>query len=424
MAATDGGVFGLGDARFFGSMGGQRLNQPIVGMTATRSGQGYWLVASDGGIFAFGDAPFFGSTGNLRLNQPVVGMAATPSGKGYWLVASDGGIFAFGDAVFIGSMGGVRLNAPVRGMLVRPGPPDQVFEPAHTDPPVAPGVPTTPATPGATLVGAGDIAQCGSGGALVTKAQATAKLLDAIPRDPSTVVFNTGDNVYESGSASEYANCYNPTWGRHKDRTRPVPGNHEYNTPGGSGYYGYFGAAAGPAGQGWYSYNLGAWHVVVLNSNCVAVGGCADGSPQMNWLKADLAASQAACTVAMWHHPRFNSGASHGNTVEVQPLWDTLYQNGAELILNGHEHVYERFAPQTPNQQADSAFGIRQFTLGTGGAGIYSFKSAAQPNSERRGTPNGVLKLTLRADGYDWNFIPVEGQSFSDTGSGACHGRP
>jgi hypothetical protein len=389
-------------------------------------------VASDGGIFSFGDAQFFGSTGGIRLNQPVVGMAATPSGRGYWLVASDGGIFSFGDAQFFGSTGGIRLNAPMRGMLARVGGPEVTLEPAHLSPPGppgtpapgTPGTPNPPGTPVATLVGAGDIAQCSGGGPSASKAQATATLLDGIPRDPSTVVFTTGDNVYENGTASDFATCYNPTWGRHRDRTRPVPGNHEYGTTDASGYFNYFGSAAGQIGKGWYSYNLGAWHVVVLNSNCALIGGCADGSPQMTWLKADLAASSAACTVAMWHHPRFNSGASHGNSPETQPLWDTLYQNGADLILNGHEHVYERFAPQNPQQQADNNFGIRQLTLGTGGAGSYSFKTTLQPNSERRGTPNGVLKLTLRADGYDWNFLPIAGQSFSDSGSGACHGRP
>ena len=432
MAAVDGGVFTFGDAGFFGSMGAVRLNQPVVGMTPTPSGRGYWLVASDGGIFSFGDAQFFGSTGDIKLVQPVVGMASTATGRGYWLVASDGGVFSFGDARFYGSVGGVRLNAPVRGLVAGPPGPDPVIEPAHTSPPGTPGTPGVPVPPGtpvppgspvATLVGAGDIAQC-SGGALNSKANATAKTLDGIPRDPSTVVFTTGDNVYETGSASDYATCYDPTWGRQKDRTRPVPGNHEYGTTNASGYFNYFGPAAGEMGKGYYSYNLGAWHVVVLNSNCASIGGCADGSPQLNWLKGDLAASPAACTVALWHHPRFNSGASHGNDTEVQPLWDTLYQNGADLILNGHEHVYERFAPQNPQQKADSAFGIRQFTLGTGGAGSYSFKTTVQPNSERRGTPNGVLNLTLRASGYDWNFLPIEGQSFSDTGSGACHGRP
>ena len=428
MAGLDGGVFTFGDAMFFGSMGGKRLNQPIVGMTPTPSGRGYWMVASDGGVFSFGDARFFGSMGGTPLVAPVVGMAATPSGAGYWMVASDGGLFAFGDAKFYGSMGGTRLNAPVRGMLARPGAPGQTIEPTHTSPPGSPGTPApTPTTPPpsppvATLVGAGDIAQC-SGPASSSKAAATAALLDSIARDPSTVVFTTGDNVYSSGTVSEFSNCYGPTWGRHKDRTRPVPGNHDYGTSGASGYFNYFGPVAGQAGKGWYSYDLGAWHVVVLNSNCSSIGGCGAGSAQEQWLRADLAASRAQCTVAMWHHPRFSSGSTHGNNTAVGPLWDALYDYGADLVVNGHEHVYERFGPQRPDATADKASGIRQITVGTGGAGSYAFRTA-QPNSEVRGAPNGVLKLTLRANSYDWNFLPVAGQTFSDSGSGSCHGRP
>jgi hypothetical protein len=432
MAALDGGVFTFGDATFFGSMGGVRLNQPVVGMAPTPSGRGYWLVASDGGVFSFGDAQFFGSTGAIRLNQPVVGMAPTPSGRGYWLVASDGGVFSFGDARFFGSTGAIRLNQPVRGMVAHLGPPDPTLEGAHVSPPGTPGTPATPGTPNppappgspvATRVGAGDIAQCGSGGPSASKAEASADVLDGIPRDPLTKVFTAGDNAYDVGSAAQFSSCYDPTWGRHKDRTRPAPGNHEYGTTGAAGYFGYFGEAAGNAGQGWYSYDLGTWHVVVLNSNCSSIGGCAAGSPQNNWLRADLAASSAACTVAMWHHPRFNSGSSHGNNTEVIPLWDALYQYGADVILNGHEHVYERFAPQRSDGTRDDAFGLRQFTVGTGGANPVGWKTPVA-NSERRGTPNGVQKLTLRADGYDWNFLPIAGQSFSDTGSGSCHGRP
>jgi hypothetical protein len=431
MAGLDGGVFTSGDAGFFGSMGGVRLNQPVVGMAPTPSGRGYWLVASDGGIFSFGDAQFFGSTGAIRLNQPVVGMAPTPSGRGYWLVASDGGVFSFGDARFFGSTGDIRLNQPVRGMIARAGVPEVTLEGAHETPPGTPGLPGTPNPPTppdsavATLVGAGDIAQCSSSGPSASKAEATAKLLDAIPRDPSTVVYTTGDNVYNDGTASEFKNCYAPTWGRHKDRTRPVPGNHDYNTTGATGYYGYFGAAAGQPGKGWYSYDLGAWHVVVLNSNCASIGGCGAGSAQEQWLRADLAASSARCTVAMWHHPRFNSGRTHGNNMEVAPLWSALYDHGADVILNGHVHVYERFAPQTPDARADGAHGIRQFTVGTGGAPGYAFETTPQPNSEvRRTGTDGVLKLTLRADGYDFRFLAVAGQTFSDSGSGTCHGRP
>ncbi|HZI38725.1 MAG TPA: metallophosphoesterase, partial [Acidimicrobiia bacterium] len=400
----------------------------ITTVASTTSGAGVWMAGLDGGVFASGDAGFFGSMGGVRLNQPVVGMAPTPSGRGYWLVASDGGVFSFGDARFFGSTGDIRLNQPVRGMIARPGVPAVTLEGAHETPPGTPGLPDTPSPPDspvATLVGAGDIAQCTSSGPSASKAEATAKLLDAIPRDPSTVVYTTGDNVYNDGTASEFKNCYAPTWGRHRDRTRPVPGNHDYNTAGATGYYGYFGAAAGQPGKGWYSYDLGAWHVVVLNSNCASIGGCGAGSAQEQWLRADLAASSARCTVALWHHPRFNSGRTHGNNMEVAPLWSALYDHGADVILNGHVHVYERFAPQTPDARADGAHGIRQFTVGTGGAPGYAFETTPQPNSEvRRTGTDGVLKLTLRADGYDFRFLAVAGQTFSDSGSGTCHGRP
>jgi hypothetical protein len=262
------------------------------------------------------------------------------------------------------------------------------------------------------LVGAGDIASCSSSGD-----EATALLLDNIPG----TVFTLGDNAYESGSASEYANCYGPSWGKHKTRTRPTPGNHEYNTTGATGYYGYFGAAAGDPTTGYYSYELGQWHIIVLNSNsdCGTIS-CDAGSTQEQWLRADLAANTKTCTLAYWHHPRFNSGAEHGNDLKVAPLWQALYEFGADVILNGHEHVYERFAPQNPNGVADP-LGIRQFTVGTGGKSHYPF-GTIQPNSQvRNATSYGVLKLTLHASSYDWQFVPVAGASFTDSGTANCH---
>jgi len=262
------------------------------------------------------------------------------------------------------------------------------------------------------LIGAGDIAVCGS-----TGDDATSNILVST----SGTVFTLGDNAYPDGSATNYANCYDGSWGRVKARTMPTPGNHEYHTAGAAGYFGYFGSAAGDPAKGYYSYDLGAWHIVVLNSNsaCTTIS-CSTTSAQVQWLKADLAASTKSCTLAYWHHPRFNSGAEHGNLTAVAPFWDALYAAGAEIVLNGHEHVYERFAPQKPNAVADPN-GIRQFTVGTGGAALYSFASTIQPNSERRNnTSMGVLKLTLKAGGYDWQFIPAPG-SFTDSGSGTCH---
>jgi hypothetical protein len=265
------------------------------------------------------------------------------------------------------------------------------------------------------LVGAGDISSCDT-----NADAATAALVAAVPG----TVFTLGDHVYDKGTTALFSRCYAPTWGRFKSRTRPAVGNHDYLVPGAAGYFDYFGSAAGPRGKGWYSYNRGSWHIVVLNSNCAEVGGCYAGSAQERWLRADLAASKAPCTLAYWHHPRFSSDNDHGNESEVGPFWRALYENGADVVLNGHAHDYERFAPQTPGGRANSALGIREFVVGSGGVNHYGFK-AAQPNSQvRNATTFGVLKLTLHASGYDWRFLSVPGKRFTDTGSGSCHGRP
>ncbi|MEV6107488.1 DNRLRE domain-containing protein [Streptomyces sp. NPDC051940] len=264
----------------------------------------------------------------------------------------------------------------------------------------------------AVLVGAGDIASCTSSGD-----EATAALLDGIPG----TAFTAGDNAYPYATAEDFAGCYGPSWGRHRDRTAPTAGNHEYHNAGAPGYYGYFGAAAGSPGQGWYSYDLGPWHVVALNSNCAAVGGCGAGSPQEQWLRADLAASAEQCTVAVWHHATFTSGAGHGPATETLPLFQALYDADADLLVTAHNHNYERFAPQNPAGAADPARGIRAFVVGTGGASHYGF-GTVRPNSEaRNGDTYGVLKLTLRDGSYDWRFIPEAGSTYADSGSGQCH---
>src|SRR5207248_1187355 len=213
-------------------------------------------------------------------------------------------------------------------------------------------------------------------------------------------------------------NCYEPTWGRHKARTRPVPGNHEYDTQGAPGYFGYFGAAAGDPTKGYYSYDLGDWHIIALNGY-VSHGA---GSTQEQWLKADLAASTKRCTLAYLHQPLFDSGSLADATTQV--LWQDLYDAGAEVVVTGHEHNYQRFAPQTPAGVADPAHGIREFVAGTGGAGHFSV-GTPRPNTEvQDGQTYGVLKLTLSSTGYDWKFIPVAGNTFTDEGSGACHDAP
>ncbi len=264
---------------------------------------------------------------------------------------------------------------------------------------------------GHVLVGAGDIARCSTTNA----SEATAQLLD----QTFGGVFTLGDNAYPDGTAAEYAGCYGPTWGRHRARTRPSAGNHEYHVADAAAYFDYFGAAAGDPSQGWYSYEVGAWHVVVLNSNCAEIGGCTASSPQAQWLSADLTAHPSDCTLAMWHHPRFSSGESHGSHTFMAPFWTILQQHGADLTLAGHEHLYERFAPQNAQGAADP-LGIRQFTVGTGGAGLYLFDPTL-PNSEVRYNGGfGVLKLTLHDTSYDWSFLPVAGTTFTDSGSASC----
>jgi len=261
------------------------------------------------------------------------------------------------------------------------------------------------------LVGAGDIASCSSSGD-----EATAKLLDNI----AGTVFAAGDNVYESGTADEFQNCYEPTWGRHKARTRPTPGNHEYNTAGASGYFNYFGAAAGDPNKGYYSYTLGDWHIISLNSMCENVGGCGATSPMVTWLKNDLVSNPKACTLAYFHHPLFSSG-EHGNNTKMRPTWDALYAANADVVLNGHDHHYERFAPQSPSGAADSARGIREFVAGMGGGSHYQL-GTIKANSQVRNTDTyGVLKLTLHPTSYEWAFVPEAGKSFTDSGTTTCH---
>jgi hypothetical protein len=274
--------------------------------------------------------------------------------------------------------------------------------------------PNPPASQEAVLVGAGDIATCGE----LEGAEATAKLIDKIPG----TVFAVGDLAYPDGSDEQFAKCYGPTWGRFKDRTRPAPGNHEYHSSGASGYSRYFGAAAGDPKTGYYSYDLGAWHIIVLNSECQDVGGCDAASPQGQWLQHDLSQDHAACTLSYFHKPLFSSGTKHGNDPMMKPLWQELYAAGADVVINGHDHHYERFAPQDPDGRLDVKRGIREFVVGTGGKTTHRFVTALQPNSERHKAGTfGVLKLNLHPASYDWQFIPEAGKKFTDSGSGTCH---
>lgn len=279
------------------------------------------------------------------------------------------------------------------------GPPANPLSPA-APPPASPN----PIVPDATIVAAGDIGVCGR-----PEVEATARLVDGI----SGPVIVLGDIAYPDGTAKDFANCYDPSWGRHRARTRPTPGNHEYYSPGAAPYFDYFGSAAGPDRRGYYSFRAGEWLVISLNSQVTADA----SSPQIAWLRSTLAAQPAKCTLAFWHQPVFSSG-KHGGSGHMRAAWQILQEAGAEVVLVAHDHLYERFGPQTADGRRDPA-GLRQFTVGTGGAPIYPATRLAS-NSEVIGTDEGVLRMTLRADGYDWQFLSIPGKSFSDSGSAVC----
>lgn len=264
------------------------------------------------------------------------------------------------------------------------------------------------------LLAAGDIANC----KMIAGAEATAKIIEAIPGTVAAL----GDLALSDGTAEEFADCYDKTWGAFKSRTRPAPGNHEFHSTGGTPYFDYFGAAAGDPKRGYYSYDLGAWHIIALNGECTNVGGCQAGSSEEKWLRQDLQSHPAACTLAYWHEPLFSSGAAHGNDVDFIAFWRDLYNARATVVLNGHDHDYERFAPQDPDGKVDPVRGIREFVVGTGGNHERTFAASPDPNSEVRMTGMfGVLKLTLHAHSYDWEFVPEAGKSFQDSGNGNCH---
>lgn len=297
--------------------------------------------------------------------------------------------------------------------------------------------------PEAILVGAGDIAGCG-----YNRDYQTGLVADNVVRNANApvTVFTLGDNAYPDGTTTQFSDCYDPTWGGSHlgertdisprlvdpqiwDLTMPVVGNHEYQTPGATPYFNYFGARAGDPTKGYYSYDRGSWHIAVLNSNCSEVGGCGASSPQGQWLAADLASHPASCTIAAFHHPLFFSGGAA--TPGVKPFWDVLYSEGVDLILNGHAHYYERFAPQDPQGNKDLTYGMRELVVGTGGAAeVNPMSSPRLANSEIDSeispgmTAYGVLKLDLYAGSYAWEFRPRAQDTFTDSGTGDCHAKP
>jgi len=264
-----------------------------------------------------------------------------------------------------------------------------------------------------TIAVAGDIGQCNGGPAAASVAARTAALVGA----QDVLVLTLGDTTYPVGAPVEFTDCFHPTWGAFKDRIRPAPGNHEYMTAGAEGYFGYFGALAGPQRRGYYSFDHAGWHFISLNSNVDA----APGSAQYQWLAADLAASRAAlCTIAYWHYPLTSSG-EYGNIPVMSKVYEALHAAGVDIVLSGHVHIYERFAPQAADGTADPQNGIRNFVVGTGGAPLYPL-GTIHPNSEvRDNTTHGILRLTLGRDAYHWAFVPVGGGPARDSGGALCH---
>jgi hypothetical protein len=262
-----------------------------------------------------------------------------------------------------------------------------------------------------TLVGAGDIARCG-----VAADRATANLVREIPG----TVFTLGDNVYPDGASAHFRDCYGPTWGKFKGRTKPTLGNHDYHNSTARPYFDYFGAKAGPRGRGYYSYDRGSWHIVALNSNCAKVGGCGFRSRQGRWLRRNLAKHRARCTLAYFHHPLFSSG-EHGNEPAMRPIWRILFRANADVVVNGHDHDYERFAPQGPSGARRLKRGIREFVVGTGGAEHRPFDAIKPHSRARNAHTSGVLKLRLSSGSYHWRFVPIAGRSYTDSGEDRCH---
>ena len=271
--------------------------------------------------------------------------------------------------------------------------------------PPGPTPPPPPPVTTAILLAAGDIGECGFGAA------ETGSLIDGLPG----TLLVLGDVAYMHGSTANFRDCYDPVWGRHRDRTRPVPGNHEYETPGASGYYDYFGSLAGNRGQGYYAFNAGPWRVIALNSET----SMAPGSAQITWLRDELQSNHTACTLAYWHRPLYSSGAN-GPQSDIRLLWSTLIEFGAEVVLNGHDHMYEVFDHQDAQGRPDPVNGMRQFTVGTGGARLTN-PGPARPNSAFRSAASyGVLQLTLQPTSYSWEFKPVNPGAPGNSGSGVC----
>ncbi|VVB99911.1 3',5'-cyclic adenosine monophosphate phosphodiesterase CpdA [uncultured archaeon] len=261
------------------------------------------------------------------------------------------------------------------------------------------------------VLAAGDFTYCGLSGNTI--------LVSRIPGAVPGRILGLGDYPHGTGLPSEYLDCFAPYWDAFKQRFYPVPGNHDYMTPGAEGYFGYFGPAAGDRNKGYYSFDLGQWHFVALNTNCTDVN-CDAGSAQEKWLRSDLSANSGKCTIAFMHHPAFSTGV-HGDENSVSAIWHALYDEGVDVALTGHEHSYERFAPLDANGKADYAKGVRLFIVGTGGATLRKLNGSVYPVEVKNDSSHGMLALRLYSNSYEWEFLPAEGYTFTDRGAGTCH---
>lgn len=388
--------------------------------------EAYSNTSSDDGVVVRPVGPDWSEADTTWATKPTVGKVVGRSGatrEGQWMSVDVTSLVRSGVTLDLAVTSGSRHARAFRSTESTRAPRLVVETTAATIAPTPEPTPP-PMIDHPVIAAAGDIAcdpastyfAAGEGRDDRCQQQATSDLL---LDDDVRQVLTLGDNQYEAATLAAFRASYDPSWGRVKEKTRPAIGNHEYRTTGAAGYFGYFGDVAGEPGKGYYSYDVGDWHLVALNSNCTEVGGCGAGSAQERWLRADLAAHPRACTLAYWHHPTFSSG-KHGNNRSTVPLYQALQHAGAEVVLAGHDHSYERFGRQTAAGVADPARGLRSFVVGTGGKNHYAFEGV-KPNSEfRDGTSHGVLKLTLRPDGYDWQFVQAGTRTVRDAGSDSC----
>jgi acid phosphatase type 7 len=273
---------------------------------------------------------------------------------------------------------------------------------------------TVSSTSSISLLAVGDISTCGNLGAFIT----AGILQNQLEQNPNSKLALLGDIAYERGTEAEFK-CFDAAYGQFKNISYPSPGNHEYYSPNATGYYAYYGSRAGNPKQGYYTYKLGNWRIYALNSNCDSIGGCDKNSPQIKWLKQTLLSNPSQCSLAYWHHPRFSSGR-HGNAAFMQDMWALVAKAGVEIVLSGHDHTYERFAPLDSSGKPNPK-GTRAFVIGTGGRSFYAFSNPQAHSQIKQNSSLGVTKFVLEPNGYSWEFIAASGSNFKDSGTGKCY---